>query len=313
MPVPALLSDCGDGGPAPAQPQAPCPAVPGVLRACSPRPVAPGLPRGSGGGNKVFPQRGPRSLPAPHAQVAPGARSAEPPGQSRTVPQADAAADLRVWALGEAVSRKGCRRPPLLLMSERPPQSPPPPLHGWLTGPWLLPRAPFMARRSPRSRAAPGHQPLASLLPCPCSPGLRITPEPECAKLALTAEGAGQAGPAPGLDSLATGSSVTGQSRGPGCLSPLQPVQQRQGESYERLCQSCRLPGSSRSSTDICSAPPPPSPFQASCLSWAEGQGFHGKAGITGMGKWARGHRYRHRHAGWVGVTRGRRPGPDCR
>lgn len=116
------------------------------------------------------------------------------------------------------------------------------------------------------------------------SPGLRITPEPECAKLALTAEGAGQAGPAPGLDSLATGSSVTGQSRGPGCLSPLQPVQQRQGESYERLCQSCRLPGSSRSSTGICSAPPPPPPSKPAAYLGQKDKDSMGKQELQAWG-----------------------------
>lgn len=237
--------------------------------ACSPRPVASGLPCGSGGGNKVFPQRGPRSLPAPHAQVTPGARSAEPPGQPRTVPQADAAADLRVWALGEAVSREGCRRPPLLLMSERCSLSQPPPSATATPTPWLAHRTLAAAQGalhgsevstqqgSPRSPAPRLPAPAR-----PCSPGLRITPEPECTQRALTAEGAGQAGPAPGLDSLATGSSVTGQSRGPGCLSPLQLVQQRQGESYERLCQSCQLPGRAAGhpqTSALLPRPPPPS------------------------------------------------------
>lgn len=70
---------------------------------------------------------------------------------------------------------------------------------------------------------------------------------------------------------------------------------------------------SSRSSTDICSAPPLPSPFQASCLSWAKDKDSMGKQELQA---WGSGHGIivtgTGMRAGW-GVTRGRHPGPDCR
>lgn len=118
--------------------------------------------------------------------------------------------------------------------------------HGWLTGPCPLPSAPFMAqRRSPR----PG-QPQVTRPSPPCSHVLaHQAPHHSRNRNALS-------WPPPSLESWATGSSVTGQSRGPGCRSLLQPVQQRQ-----RLCQSCRLHARAAGhpqTSALPSQPPPP-------------------------------------------------------
>lgn len=93
--------------------------------------------------------------------------------------------------------------------------------------------------------------------PCPACllTGLRI----------LTAEGAGRAVSAPGLESWATGSSVTGQSRGPGCLTLRQPVQQT-GSNRTSLFQSCRLHGQQQvTNRHLCTPPPPPDKPAACC------------------------------------------------